>query len=111
MYPIRCEAIFNQHPEVQRSALVGVAAIGRQHPLRKQFPVMIVEPCRQELLRDRKLQSRLQAELRELGASNPLTARITNFLVHPGFPVDIRHNVKISREKLAVWAAGRYPSR
>ncbi len=111
MYPICCEAIFNQHPEVQRSALVGVAAIGRQHPLRKQFPVMIVEPCRQELLRDRKLQSRLQAELRELGASNPLTARITNFLVHPGFPVDIRHNVKISREKLAVWAAGRYPSR
>ena len=26
------------------------------------------------------------------------------FLVHPSFPVDIRHNAKIFREKLAVWA-------
>ena len=24
---------------------------------------------------------------------------------HPKFPVDIRHNAKIGREKLAVWAA------
>ena len=24
---------------------------------------------------------------------------------HPKFPVDIRHNAKIFREKLAVWAA------
>jgi olefin beta-lactone synthetase len=26
-------------------------------------------------------------------------------LFHPAFPVDIRHNAKIFREKLAVWAA------
>ena len=32
------------------------------------------------------------------------TARIHHFLHHPGFPVDIRHNAKIGREKLAVWA-------
>jgi len=25
-------------------------------------------------------------------------------LFHPGFPVDIRHNAKITRERLAVWA-------
>jgi len=25
-------------------------------------------------------------------------------LFHPSFPVDIRHNAKISREKLALWA-------
>ena len=24
MYPVRCEAIFNQHPQIYRSALVGV---------------------------------------------------------------------------------------
>ena len=30
---------------------------------------------------------------------------ITTFLFHPAFPVDIRHNAKIFREKLAVWAA------
>ena len=28
-------------------------------------------------------------------------------LFHPGFPVDIRHNAKIGRETLAVWAATR----
>jgi hypothetical protein len=26
-------------------------------------------------------------------------------LIHPRFPVDVRHNAKIFREKLAVWAA------
>jgi hypothetical protein len=35
---------------------------------------------------------------------NPKTARIHHFLRHPGFPVDIRHNAKIGREKLAEWA-------
>ena len=30
---------------------------------------------------------------------------IETFLFHPSFPVDIRHNAKIFREKLAVWAA------
>ena len=30
-------------------------------------------------------------------------------LYHPGFPVDIRHNAKIRREELAVWAARELP--
>jgi hypothetical protein len=47
----------------------------------------------------------LLGEIRKFGASSPLTERISNFLLHPGFPVDIRHNAKIFREKLAVWAA------
>ena len=29
---------------------------------------------------------------------------IKHVLFHPGFPVDIRHNAKIGREKLAKWA-------
>ena len=33
------------------------------------------------------------------------TRRIETILFHPSFPVDIRHNSKIFREKLAVWAA------
>jgi hypothetical protein len=32
------------------------------------------------------------------------TAKVQAFLFHPRFPVDIRHNAKIGREKLAVWA-------
>ncbi len=35
------------------------------------------------------------------------TQHIDTFLIHPGFPVDIRHNAKIGREQLAVWAAER----
>jgi hypothetical protein len=46
----------------------------------------------------------LEAELRAIAARHPHTARITAYLPHPGFPVDIRHNAKIGREKLAVWA-------
>ncbi|MEE7547905.1 hypothetical protein HF319_13405, partial [Xanthomonas sp. Kuri4-1] len=40
-------------------------------------------------------------------AAHAHTAGITQFLAHPGFPVDIRHNAKIGREKLALWAATR----
>jgi olefin beta-lactone synthetase len=47
-------------------------------------------------------------EIRHLAASNPLTARITDFLLHPRFPVGIRHNAKIFREKLAQWAAKKW---
>ena len=37
----------------------------------------------------------------------PMTEQIKTVLFHPGFPVDIRHNAKIGREKLAVWAEGK----
>jgi len=37
-------------------------------------------------------------------AANDLTRSIRTVLFHRSFPVDIRHNSKIFREKLAVWA-------
>ncbi len=40
-----------------------------------------------------------------ISARHPHTARVRTFLPHPGFPVDIRHNAKIGREKLAARAA------
>jgi hypothetical protein len=49
----------------------------------------------------------VEADLRVFGARHPHTARIGTFLPHPGFPVDIRHNAKIGRETLAVWAAAQ----
>ena len=95
MYTIPCEAIFNEHPAVSRSALVGV--IRRAESC--QTPVLIVE------LNRKVDQEQLFLELRQLALANPLTVAIENFLVHKAFPVDIRHNAKIFREKLAVWAA------
>jgi hypothetical protein len=51
---------------------------------------------------------RIEAELRTLGEGFVHTAKVQTFLRYPkSFPVDIRHNAKIGREKLAVWAASR----
>jgi hypothetical protein len=47
------------------------------------------------------------SELRDLAARLSLTRGIDTFLVHPDFPVDIRHNAKIRREELALWAGGK----
>jgi hypothetical protein len=43
-------------------------------------------------------------ELLEIGANNELTENIKTFLFKKAFPMDIRHNSKILREKLAIWA-------
>ena len=48
-----------------------------------------------------------RAELLALGAARPHTRAIRHILFHPAFPVDIRHNAKIFREKLAKWAEGQ----
>ncbi|MEN8256710.1 MAG: fatty acid CoA ligase family protein [Thermodesulfobacteriota bacterium] len=94
LYTIPCEAIFNVHKDVYRTALVGIGPAGRQ------TPVLCVE-CR-----DQKCdKERLAMELRALGIQNKVTRGIDEILFHPAFPVDIRHNAKIFREKLAVWAA------
>lgn len=93
LYTIPCEAIFNEHPAVFRSALVGVGKIG------KQRPVLIVE-----LKQKSRNHGMLFQQLKGLAAANTLTQGIETFLVHPGFPVDIRHNAKIFREQLALWA-------
>ncbi|MEJ2136940.1 MAG: hypothetical protein P8X86_17055 [Desulfofustis sp.] len=43
-------------------------------------------------------------EIKTLCAEHPLLENVAQVLVHDSFPVDIRHNAKIFREKLAVWA-------
>ena len=96
LYTVGCEAIFNEHPQVRRSALVGLGPWGRQ------VPVVVVEPVGAVTS-----EATLFAELQQLAQANPLTASIERFLVHRSFPVDIRHNAKIFREQLAGWAAKR----
>ena len=50
-------------------------------------------------------ESKLLDEVRGLAQKSDVTSSIDSFLIHKDFPVDIRHNAKIFREKLAVWAA------
>jgi acyl-coenzyme A synthetase/AMP-(fatty) acid ligase len=98
LFTIPCEAIFNTHPQVLRSALVGVGAPPYQ------IPVICIEIDKSRGAADRK---RLNRELLELAAANELTRSIETVLFHRAFPVDIRHNAKIFREQLAVWATGK----
>jgi olefin beta-lactone synthetase len=98
LYPLCCEAIFNQHPDIFRSALVGVGAPGRQQP------VIILEPKAGKFPKTEIANKALLDEIRRLGQASPLTKSIGDVLLHPSFPVDIRHNAKIFREKLALWA-------
>ncbi len=98
-YSTPCEAIFETHPAVYRAALVGIGAAGDQQP------VVVVECWPGRRPRGRGQHARLSAELMEIGGRHPITERIRDFLVHPAMPVDIRHNAKIFREKLAPWAA------
>jgi hypothetical protein len=51
--------------------------------------------------------TKLREELMVLGRAHDITEDLDTFLIHRSFPVDIRHNAKIFREKLAVWAAER----
>ncbi len=95
MYSICCEGIFNTHPYVLRSALVGIGKLG------EQIPVILVEK------KEGVGEAKLLADLKRLASEHALTKKIFAFFVHQGFPVDIRHNAKIFREKLALWAEKR----
>jgi acyl-CoA synthetase (AMP-forming)/AMP-acid ligase II len=95
LYTIPCEAIFNNHPSVFRSALVGLGSPPQQQP------VICIELEPESRYDDKEV---LTGELLELAQEHTLTEKLDIFLFHPAFPVDIRHNSKIFREELTVWA-------
>ena len=97
LYTEQVEPIFNAHPDVRRSALVGIGEKGNQRP------VVVIEPL------ERRKPRKLLEQLQTLAQSHPQTAMLDTFLFHPALPVDIRHNAKIQRERLAVWAATKLP--
>lgn len=97
-FSIPCERVFNQHPKVFRTALAGVGKKGGQ------TPVICVEL--EKGINDINAET-LKNELLQIGQKYAHTADIKHFLIHPGFPVDIRHNAKINREQLSDWASER----
>jgi acyl-CoA synthetase (AMP-forming)/AMP-acid ligase II len=94
LYTIPCEAIFNTHPRVFRSALVGTG------PASAKTPVICIELEKGNWLKRKPIRQELLA----LAQNNPVTKAIKTILFHTSFPVDVRHNSKIFREELAVWA-------
>lgn len=99
LFTVPCEGVFNAHPAVYRTALVGVTRNGIRSP------VLCVERDRETISPS---DDELRRELLALGARYDHTHPIRTILFHPSFPVDTRHNAKIFREKLAVWAAERF---
>ena len=94
-FTLPVEAVFNTHSKVMRSALVGV--------LNKHLvtPVLVVEPVPLSEMNHQEIRQ----ELLELGSQQAHTSPIHIILFHPALPVDVRHNSKINREALALWAS------
>ncbi|MBL0717255.1 MAG: AMP-binding protein, partial [Desulfosarcina sp.] len=95
LFTIPCEALFNNHKRVFRSALVGAGTRPNQEP------VICIELHKNDSRNGLNL---LKKELLAIAAGNDLTKNIKPTLFKKTFPVDIRHNSKIFREKLAQWA-------
>jgi acyl-CoA synthetase (AMP-forming)/AMP-acid ligase II len=95
------EEIFNTHMGVFRTALVGATVGGLR------VPVLCVELDHEVPPGVGLAEFDLIESMKLMGAKFEPTRDVAHFLIHPGFPVDIRHNAKIGREKLAAWAQGK----
>jgi acyl-CoA synthetase (AMP-forming)/AMP-acid ligase II len=93
LFPIPCEAIFNKHPAVKRSALVGLGAPGNQ------IPAIVIERRDGQYLSG-KGRSIFESELLSVAKKYPHTKDIQKIYLSKTFPVDVRHNIKIDRIKL-----------
>ncbi|GHV23883.1 peptide synthase [Planctomycetales bacterium] len=91
LYSVCCEAIFNEHPLVRRSALIGLGVAPRQ------TPAIVIEPVGRL---SAAAQKKLTAELLAAAQKYEPTRAIARLFFCRALPVDIRHNAKINREKL-----------
>lgn len=96
-YSIQMESIFNQHPKIKRSALVKI------QDKNQIVPGLVIERFDGE----KKMSAGFLKELEVLKESAEFTKDIKYFFLHPSFPVDVRHNIKIDRLKLSEWAQNK----
>lgn len=98
LYTDCCEAIFNQHAHVYRSALIDRGG-GK--------PAIVIEPEPGLFPKSALAREAFRQELINLAQSNAMTERIGSFYFEKSFPVDVRHNAKIHRLSLAKKYHGR----
>ena len=89
------EPAFRAHPDVARCALIG---LGTKAPL---IPALVVEPRAGRFPVDSREREQFIAQLRACAEGNPSAARVETFLFQLKLPVDVRHNAKIHRLRLA----------
>jgi acyl-CoA synthetase (AMP-forming)/AMP-acid ligase II len=99
LFTEQVEPLFNTHPDVRRSALIGLGKLGHQRL------AIVIEPTSPSLIADSAQCRRFARELREIAKRFPHTSGIKLFYFRPAFPVDVRHNAKIHRLTLTRWAA------
>ncbi len=95
-YSVPVENIFNRHPKVKRSALVALGKRGE--------PAIVVEPFSHYWPKDGDEREMFRRELLYLGSQDKISEKIKKVFFHQSFPVDARHNAKIYRDRLSVWA-------
>ena len=100
LYTEQVEPIFNAHPGVARSALIGVGHDGHR-------PAIVVEPMSPDIVATPSLCRKLVRELQQLALAHAHTCAIRLVYLHSSFPVDVRHNAKIHRLTLAAWTVGQ----
>lgn len=91
--PEPLERIVDSMPAIRRSAVVGAGPRGAEQPL------LIIEGERMDA--DAILEFARNHARADLPHPLPGIQRV---LFHPRFPVDVRHNAKIRREELKLWA-------
>ncbi len=95
VFPLLAEPIFDSHPQVHRSGLVGIAMNGSIEPV----------ICVQLKPGHSGTQKDIRKQLLELATQYSATSIVKHVLFTEKLPVDPRHNSKIERPALAKWAA------
>lgn len=101
LFSLNCEPLFDGHPKVRRSGLVGVPSGDAEEPV---ICAEVVKGTSASEL------SQIRTELLQLATTRPATSQIKHVLFPKVLPVDPRHNSKIERPKLAKWAKENFSS-
>lgn len=94
LFSVPTEAIFNEHPNISKTALVKVKVKENGYE-----PALVVQE-KPGVKLDHKGKSELKQQLLTLAKTAKHTQVISKFYVAKEFPVDVRHNIKIDRKKL-----------
>jgi olefin beta-lactone synthetase len=90
------EGLFNDHPQVLRTALVGVGSANSARA------VLVVE-----MRRGQRFDGRLETEIMSRAQGTRWEGVVQRVLVHDAFPVDAKHKAKILRDELKEWATSQ----
>jgi acyl-CoA synthetase (AMP-forming)/AMP-acid ligase II len=94
------EPAFRQHPQVARCALIGLGTGNNQ------VPALVVEPKAGYFPVNSGERERFIETLQAAAKDNPWASTVKVFVFQPALPVDVRHNAKIHRLRLAKeWTA------